>query len=138
MRAVPDDRVLDGDFAGSRRRQVDRDGRSLADLLSALTVPPDLMGEAVDLRQAEPGALADLLGGEERIEDLVEQIRRNADAGVAETQRDEIAGRADPLGGRRAPSRCAPDMANVPPSGMASRALTAMLTIASSNSRDRP
>ena len=41
-----------------------------------------LLGEAVDLRQAEPGALADFLGGEERLEDAAEDLRRDADAGV--------------------------------------------------------
>ncbi len=35
-----------------------------------------LMGEAVDLGQAEAGSSADRLGGEERIEDAAEHIAR--------------------------------------------------------------
>ena len=41
-----------------------------------------LLDDAVDGREAEAGALADFLGREERLEDLVDDLRRNAGAGV--------------------------------------------------------
>ena len=52
-----------------------------------------LMGEAMDLRQAEAGALADRLGGEERIEHACDDVGRNADAGVLHGDRNIVAGR---------------------------------------------
>ncbi len=42
-----------------------------------------LLDDAVDRRQAEAGALADFLGRKERLEDLVDDLRRNAGAGIA-------------------------------------------------------
>ena len=42
-----------------------------AELAVEEDVAAGLLDDAVDRRQAEPGALADLLGGEERLEDLV-------------------------------------------------------------------
>ena len=41
-----------------------------------------LAAEAVDLAQAEAGALADVLGGEERIERARARLRVHADAGI--------------------------------------------------------
>jgi hypothetical protein len=41
-----------------------------------------LFDDAIDRRQAEAGALADFLGREERLEDLVDDVGRNAGAGV--------------------------------------------------------
>ena len=73
-------------------RQVQPEGRALA--LGA--VDPDmaarLLGEAVDHRQPEAGALADRLGREERLEDLRERVRRHADAGVADADDGVVAG----------------------------------------------
>src|SRR6185437_13112454 len=45
------------------------------------------MHETVNLRQPKPRSLPDLLRGEERTEDLRQQIGRNAGAGVAERDR---------------------------------------------------
>jgi hypothetical protein len=59
-----------------------------------------LAGEAIDHRQAEPGALADRLGGEERIEGARHHIGRHAGAGVANAQRHILAGRQIGLAGR--------------------------------------
>src|SRR5947209_17984945 len=41
-----------------------------------------LLDDAVDGREAEPGALADVLGGVEGVEDLVDDVGRDAAAGV--------------------------------------------------------
>jgi hypothetical protein len=49
------------------------------------------MGEAVDLRQAETGALAERLGREERLENPGQDIGRDSDAGVGHRQGDEVA-----------------------------------------------
>ena len=43
-----------------------------------------LLDDAVDRGEAEAGALADFLGGEERLEDLVDDVGGNAGAGVAD------------------------------------------------------
>ncbi len=50
------------------------------------------MGEAVHLGKAEAGALADRLGREERLEDLVEHIGGNAEPGISDIDPDELAG----------------------------------------------
>src|SRR5262245_17442702 len=43
-----------------------------------------LFDDSIDRRQPEPGTLADFLGGEERFEDLLNNVRWNAGAGVAD------------------------------------------------------
>ena len=55
-------------------------------------MPAGLPGEAVDLAEAEPGALADRLGREERLEDLGEDGGRHALAGVADADHGVVAG----------------------------------------------
>ena len=50
------------------------------------------MREAMNLRQSQTGALADRLGGEEGIEDLAEDIGRDAGAGILHRDRDMSAG----------------------------------------------
>ena len=94
-----------------------------------------LLGEAEYLRQAEPGALADLLGGEERFEDALELLLRNADAGIGDRYRDITVGFADGVRGACAGNSVAVRTVIVsrPWPSMASRALTAMLIIAVSN-----
>jgi len=47
-----------------------------------------LFGKSEHLRQAEPGALADLLGGEEGFEDASELVLRYSDAGVLDGDGD--------------------------------------------------
>ena len=95
-----------------------------------------LAREAVDHREAEPGALPDRLGGEERIEGARLHGRRHADAGVGDRQADILARRrrraAPPRSGA---SRCAfaVSIVSMPPSGIASRALIARLSSALSS-----
>ena len=63
--------------------------------LLTLMLPLVLLDDAVDGRQAQAGALARLLGGEERLEDVLLDLRRHAAAGVAHGQ---AARRARPAG----------------------------------------
>ena len=62
--------------------QQDRHLGALAELASDLDRAAGLVGKAVNLRQAKPGALADRLGGEEGVKDLVEQVGRNTGAAI--------------------------------------------------------
>ena len=71
-------RPLDGGDA----RQVQREPAAAADLAVHHHLAAGLLGEAEHLRQAEPGALADFLGGEERLENAPELILRNPAAGI--------------------------------------------------------
>ena len=70
--------------AADDRRHWQIESRTRAARVARST--PDLAAVAADDRQrsreAEAGALAGFLGGEERIENLVEQVARNAGAGV--------------------------------------------------------
>ena len=61
-------------WRGRKMRKVG----ALADLRIAIDEAAGLLDDAVDHRQAEPGALADFLGGEERLEDLLDHLGRNA------------------------------------------------------------
>ena len=56
-------------------------------------MPARLLGEAEHHRQPEPGALARLLRGEERLEDPCEHLGRHAGAGVRHGQHHVVAGR---------------------------------------------
>jgi hypothetical protein len=71
-----------GRSGGLDLRQVEGEGRAAAEGARTSTSPPGLLGEADDLGQAEAGPLADLLGGEERLEDPPERVGRDARAGV--------------------------------------------------------
>jgi hypothetical protein len=63
-------------------RQEEPHARPLAGPGADLHMPARLLDEAVDLAQAEAGALADLLGGEERLEHALHRLLVHADAGV--------------------------------------------------------
>ena len=54
-----------------------------------------LLDDAVHGRQAEPGAGAELLGREERLEDAFEVFLRDADPGIGDLDQHVIAGRHD-------------------------------------------
>ena len=94
-----------GGFDGVDRhrglRQVDRKGRTLAGLARDLDVAVGLLGKAERLAEAEAGALADFLGGEERLEDRLEQFGRDAGAGVRHGDGDEVAAARRPGRGAR-------------------------------------
>ena len=100
------------------------------------------MRETEYLRQAEPGALADLLGGEERFEDAFELLLRNPDAGILDGYGDiavrilavrVLASRIWQLLVGAAFAALRTEMVSWPRPSMASRALTAMLIMAVSN-----
>ena len=73
-------RQEDGESGALARRALDRD------------VPAALLHDAVDRGQAEAGALAGLLGGEEGLEDPRLRRHVHADAGVAHGEHDVGAG----------------------------------------------
>src|ERR1700738_4712124 len=63
-------------------RQIQRENAALAQFTRHHHFAAGLPGEPEHLRQAEPGALADLLGGEEWFEDASELLLRNSDTGI--------------------------------------------------------
>ena len=76
------------------------------------------------------------LGREERLEGLRDRLRRHADAGVAHGDHDILTRRNLVVASVHNPrrERCSPvSIVSLPPSGMASRALTARLRIALSS-----
>ena len=64
---------LDGIGRHRGLRQIDRERRALAGRAYDLDVAVGLLGKAERLAEAEAGSLADFLGGEERLEDRLEQ-----------------------------------------------------------------
>lgn len=60
-----------------------RDRGTAADLTLDPHRAAGLMGKTIDLGKAKAGATADILGREERFEDPVDLVGRNAAAGVA-------------------------------------------------------
>ncbi len=125
-------------LAGSdMARQEDAEGRALADARIDEDEAAGLLDDAVDHGEAEPGALADLLGGEEGLEDLVDDLRRDAGAGVLDLEQRRSRPRGRPCKPKAARSRSAATLpvrtVSLPPLGMASRALTARLTMTCSN-----
>ncbi len=80
-------------------RQVDLDRRAQPDLAVDLDVAARLLDEAVDLGQAKPGAVADLLGREERLEGARDRLPAHADAAVGDCGHDILAGHDLGLGG---------------------------------------
>src|SRR5207237_7230039 len=71
-----------GFLAGAR--QIELDGRAVAFFAIDLDVAAGLLDEPVDHAEAETGSLADVLGGEKRLEDLVADRGRDAVTGVAD------------------------------------------------------
>ena len=74
-------------------REVDLEGRAETGLGVDLHVPAGLGDDAVDRREPEAGAVAGLLGGEERLEDVLETVRRDPRAGVRDGQAHVALGR---------------------------------------------
>ena len=72
-------------------RQIDGESRALSECAGDLDVAIGLLGKAERLAEAEACSLADLLGREERLEDCVNMIGRNAGAGVGNGDGDEVA-----------------------------------------------
>src|SRR4051812_15830203 len=76
-------RILLAGGAADQPRQVKLHRGAPARLAVDLDVAARLLDEAVDLREAEPGALADPLGREERLERAVDDALRHTGSGVA-------------------------------------------------------
>src|SRR5262249_2605803 len=72
------------------------EGRAFADLGLRIDETAGLFDDAVDGREAETGALADLLGREERLEALVQNVRRDAGPSVGDLDQ-HIVGRRHAL-----------------------------------------
>ena len=69
---------------GTMPRQEDAERGALAGLGIHVDKAAGLLDDAIHRREAKPGALADFLGREERLEDLVDDIGRNAGAGIGD------------------------------------------------------
>src|ERR1044072_5829764 len=76
-----------------RPRQPELLLRPFADLAVDMEGAAGLAGEAVDHGEAEAGALADLLGGEEGLGHLLQYLGRDAAAGIGDGEHDIIARR---------------------------------------------
>ena len=79
-------------------RQVDAEDRPFARLAFHEHETAGLLDDAVHGGQAQAGALAHLLGGEERLEHLVQVLRRDADAGVGHLDQHIVARRHHRVG----------------------------------------
>ena len=71
-------------------RQEDFEDRALAEAAGDLDPALVLLDDAIDRRQPEPGALANFLGGEERLEYARQMFRRDARARVAYRQTNKL------------------------------------------------
>ena len=93
---------------GFGARQIDRHRGPLAELAFDADFAARLVREAEDLAQSQPGALADRLGGEERLERPLEHLGGHAAAGVADADPDIFARTdvADLVGLAASRSRC--------------------------------
>ena len=69
-------------------RQIQREGTALAQFAGDDHFAAGLLCKTEHLRQAEPGALADLLGGEEGFKNTPEPVLRDSDAGILDGNGD--------------------------------------------------
>jgi hypothetical protein len=72
-------------------RQVDAESGALAHFGFGIDIAARLLDDAIDHRQPEPGALADILGGEERLENLFHHLRRDSRALVGNLDQHVVA-----------------------------------------------
>src|SRR5665213_2109606 len=90
-----------------RDREVDAERAPLAELRRHRDVAVALLDDAVDARQAEPGALADTLGRVEGLEDAFLDLGRHAVSRVGDRQRKVAAGLDLGRGGEPIRADCA-------------------------------
>src|SRR5439155_22996599 len=110
--------------------------RSLAWLGVDLDVSARLLDEAINLRQAQSGTLADLLSREKGIKGLSQNLLGHSGAVVGDREEYILAGNDFLMIARIGIIErkvLAVSIVNLPPSGMASRALSARLMIAFSS-----
>ena len=72
-------------------RQIQPHARAAIRRALDLDVPARLLHEAVHHAQAEPGAVPEMLGREERLDRALQHFGRHADAGIGHRQQHEIA-----------------------------------------------
>src|SRR3546814_21056497 len=84
-------------LALGRARQPDLDPRTLAQLALDIDRPARLLGEALDHRKTEAGAFADILGGEDGFEHLLQYFGRDAAAAVGDREQHIGTRRQAPL-----------------------------------------
>jgi len=72
--------------------QIDLDRRTMALLAIDADVAARLLDEAVHHREPKAGAFAARFGGEEGLEDFIENVRGDAAAGIRDTQQRVLAG----------------------------------------------
>jgi hypothetical protein len=89
-RLFDQDRTVDHLCLLGRHRQQHQHGRARRRGREDSRRAAGLGAEAVDLAQAEAGALAEALGGEERLEDVIDGFRRNSAAGVGDGDDDVL------------------------------------------------
>ena len=77
--------------AASRRRQLEEERRPVSRRRLHADAPAVLLHDRVGDRQAEPGALPDLLGREERVEDPRHRIFRHPRPIVVQLEHDDVA-----------------------------------------------
>src|SRR5262249_58801521 len=84
-----------GDVGGGRDVAGDEyaEGRALIEPGFGVDEAAGLLDEAVDGGKTEPGALADVLGGVERIEDLIDHLGRDSGAGIGDLDQHVFADR---------------------------------------------
>ena len=87
-------------------RQEDAERGALARFRIHIDEAAGLLDDAIDGRQPKAGALADFLGGEERLEDLVDDVGGNPGAGVGDIDPDIIRRRHALVGHLRGFIRC--------------------------------
>src|ERR1700686_440151 len=78
--------------AGGKPRQIDFHRRTFTDFAVDFDVTAALFDEAIDLAQPQPGALAGVLGSEERLERAGENLAAHAGAGIADRNLHILAG----------------------------------------------
>ena len=105
--------------SGSRTRKV----VPWPTVLVQVTVPLVLAHDAEHDGQAEAGADPIRLGGEERLEDPLDDVGRHAAAGIGDRHGHPRSRRARRPGRRGRPVPTSVRMRSTPPSGIASRAL---------------
>ncbi len=125
-----------GLFLRDMARQEDAEDGALARLGFDIDESAGLLDDAVNSREAEAGALADFLRREERLENLVDDLRSECRCRCRRLRPAHNPAAGMPLLAKRADSvsvMLEVRTVSLPPSGMASRALTARLTTTCSN-----
>ncbi|MEJ0070988.1 MAG: hypothetical protein WDO24_22180 [Pseudomonadota bacterium] len=72
--------------------EIESEGRAHAKLAVDADMAAGLLDESEHHAETQPGALADRLGGEERLEDLGQRLGRDTDSRVADLQHRVVAG----------------------------------------------